>query len=1083
MSPGNMTLVTEFILMGVSGRPELQVPLFLVFLVIYVLTAAGNLGIIALTTVDPRLQTPMYFFLRHLAVINLGDSTVIAPKMLSNFLAKKKTISYYGCATQLGGFLVFIVAEIFMLAVMAYDRYVAICNPLLYPLLYGILVPRRLCIQMVASTYTYGFTVGLVQTVATFHLSFCGSRVVNHFYCDDVPLMALACSDTHVKELMLLITEGVNALFSLVIVVILYIFILSAVLRMHSAKGRRKAFSTCASHLASITIFYGTIVFMYLQPKSSHSLNTDKLASVFYVVMIPMLNPLISLRNQEVKSGLRKIIEKLCLTFNVLPSSADSYSSFKKQLPACYWKLKTDHGSQFTCVLDSFPAALFRRVTQQEWVQGENQDNCSCDKGFGGAQYNILPIATTTIVPWECFPDAATVMEKVLSNDSAAAGFILLGFTESPGLQVTLFGAFLVVYLVSVLSNLGLIVLIHLSPHLHIPMYFFLSHLAFVDFSYTSTVTPNALVHFLCEVKSIAFHACAAQVCCFIMLSVCEMYLLAIMAYDRYVAICHPLLYVILMPRRLCIQMVTSTYVYGFSVGLVQTVATFRLSFCGSNVINHFYCDDVPLIALACSDTHVKELMLFIVAGFNFLFSLVIVVISYIFILSTILRMHSAEGRRKAFSTCASHLASITIFYGTLIFMYLQPKSSHSLNTDKIASVFYVMVIPMLNPLIYSLRNKEVKNAVKLAVVCSRAMAQGNYSVESGFILVGLTDHPEVQAVLLGAFLVITRALKGFALENCSSAMAPGNHSAVSGFILLGLTDSPELQVILFGVFSVVYSVSVMGNLGLIALILVSPHLHTPMYFFLSHLAFIDFCFSSSVSPNMLVHFWFEVKNITFYACAIQLCCFVTFVVSELYVLSIMAYDRYVAICHPLLYIILMPRRLCIQMVTSTYVYGFTVGLVQAVSSFRLSFCGSNVINHFYCDDVPLVALACSDTHVKELLLLIFAGFNTLCSLVIVVISYIFILSAILRMDSAEGRQKAFSTCASHLTSITIFYGTLIFMYLQPKSSHSLHTDKFASVFYVVVIPMLNPLIYSLRNQEVKRALRKITEKLCLAIK
>ncbi|XP_023598868.1 olfactory receptor 5AL1-like [Trichechus manatus latirostris] len=171
-----------------------------------------------------------------------------------------------------------------------------------------------------------------------------------------------------------------------------------------------------------------------------------------------------------------------------------------------------------------------------------------------------------------------------------------------------------------------------------------------------------------------------------------------------------------------------------------------------------------------------------------------------------------------------------------------------------------------------------------------------------------------------------------------------------------------------------------------------------------------------------------------------------------------MAYDRYVAICNPLLYVILMPRKLCIQLIVITYVYGLTVGLVQTVVTFCLSFCDSNMVNHFYCDDVPLIALACSDTQVKELTLLIIAGFNTLCSLLIVLISNGFILFAILRIRSAEGRQKAFSTCVSHLTSITIFYGTIIFMCLQPKKSHSLNTDKFASVFYVVVIPMRNPL-------------------------
>ncbi|XP_023398016.2 olfactory receptor 5AL1-like [Loxodonta africana] len=313
--------------------------------------------------------------------------------------------------------------------------------------------------------------------------------------------------------------------------------------------------------------------------------------------------------------------------------------------------------------------------------------------------------------------------------------------------------------------------------------------------------------------------------------------------------------------------------------------------------------------------------------------------------------------------------------------------------------------------------------------------------------------------------------------------MAKGNHSAVTEFILLGLTDNPDLQAILFSVFLVIYLISVLGNLGLIVLIQISPQLHTPMYIFLNHLAFIDFSFTSSVTPNTLVNFLCEVKSITFYACATQVCCFITFVVCELYLLSIMAYDRYVAICNPLLYVVLMPRKLCTQLVASTYVYGFIVGLVQTVMTFRLSFCDSNMVNHFYCDDVPLVALACSDTQVKELMLLIVAGFNTLFSLLIVLISYGFIVLAILRIHSAEGRQKAFSTCVSHLTSITIFYGTVSFMYLQPKSSHSLNTDKFASVFYVVVIPMLNPLIYSLRNQEVKNTLKGIKEKLCLAIR
>uniref|UniRef100_A0A8D1VZ91 Olfactory receptor n=1 Tax=Sus scrofa TaxID=9823 RepID=A0A8D1VZ91_PIG len=307
--------------------------------------------------------------------------------------------------------------------------------------------------------------------------------------------------------------------------------------------------------------------------------------------------------------------------------------------------------------------------------------------------------------------------------------------------------------------------------------------------------------------------------------------------------------------------------------------------------------------------------------------------------------------------------------------------------------------------------------------------------------------------------------------------MAKGNHSAISEFILLGLTDNPELEAILSCVFLLMYLITALGNLGLIVLIQISPQLHTPMYFFLCHLAFVDFYGTSSITPNTLVNSLREIKSVSFYACATQVCCFITFSVWEVSMLSVMAYDRYVAICHPLLYVVLMPRKLCIRMVTSSYIYGFTVGLVQAVATFRMSFCDSNVINQFYCDDVPLIALACSDTRVKELMLLFIAGFNVFCSFIIVLISYVFIVFAILRIRSSVGRQKAFSTCASHLLSISIYYGTLSFMYLQPKSSHSLDKDKFASVVYAIVIPMLNPLIYSMRNQEVKNALKKIIEK------
>ncbi|XP_022362881.1 olfactory receptor 8J2 [Enhydra lutris kenyoni] len=314
MASENLTSVTEFILMGVSDRPDLQIPLFFVFLLIYGLTMAGNLGIITLTSVDSQLQTPMYFFLRHLAIINLGDSTVISPKMLVNFLVTKKTISYYGCAAQLGGFLVFIVGEIFMLAAMAYDRYVAICNPLLYM----VVVSPQICILLVSLTYLYSLTTALTVSSCVFSMSYCSSNVINHFYCDNIPLLALSCSDTYLPETAVFTFSGTNLFFSMIIVLTSYFNIVLAILRIRSSEGRRKAFSTCASHMMAVTVFYGTLLFMYLQPRTNHSLDTDKMASVFYTLVIPMLNPLIySLRNKDVKDALKRFLKNPCQTFKL----------------------------------------------------------------------------------------------------------------------------------------------------------------------------------------------------------------------------------------------------------------------------------------------------------------------------------------------------------------------------------------------------------------------------------------------------------------------------------------------------------------------------------------------------------------------------------------------------------------------------------------------------------------------------------------------------------------------------------------------------------------------------------------------
>ncbi|XP_044871161.1 olfactory receptor 8U9-like [Mauremys mutica] len=308
--------------------------------------------------------------------------------------------------------------------------------------------------------------------------------------------------------------------------------------------------------------------------------------------------------------------------------------------------------------------------------------------------------------------------------------------------------------------------------------------------------------------------------------------------------------------------------------------------------------------------------------------------------------------------------------------------------------------------------------------------------------------------------------------------MEKGNHSEVTEFILSGLTDRQELQVPLFGVFLVIYGITLVGNGGMILLIMIDPQLHTPMYFFLSNLSFCDLCLSSIISPKMLLNFLAERKSISYTACAVQLYLFVSFADVECLLLAVMAYDRYVAICNPLLYTVTMSRQLCKQLVAGVYAVGVVDSMIHTFFTLQLSFCSSNIINHFFCDIPQLLVLSCSDTRINEIVMFAFIGCIVVSSLVIVLLSYVYIASTILEIRSAEGRHKTFSTCSFHLTAVVLFYGIQLFMYLRPTSSYSMDTDKVASVFYTLVIPMLNPVIYSLRNTEVKDALRRAMNKL-----
>ncbi|XP_075696532.1 olfactory receptor 5G9-like [Rhinoderma darwinii] len=305
------------------------------------------------------------------------------------------------------------------------------------------------------------------------------------------------------------------------------------------------------------------------------------------------------------------------------------------------------------------------------------------------------------------------------------------------------------------------------------------------------------------------------------------------------------------------------------------------------------------------------------------------------------------------------------------------------------------------------------------------------------------------------------------------------NYTRVSEFILTGLSDVPEFQILIFIVFLIIYITTLLGNLSIIFAYMLSTNLHTPMYFFLAHFSLLDICYISVNVPKMLANFLAEHKTISFYGCVVQVYTFGVCGGTECYVLATMAYDRYNAICHPLLYSVIMKRSVCLKLIVGSYLVGSTNSLIHTVITFTLPFCGPNTINHIFCDIPPIVQLACADTRINQIVIFVTSVCVVVVSFILIVISYTYIIAAIISLYSTSGRRKAFSTCTSHFTVVTIFYGSVMFMYLKPESKAS-NLDRLVAVMYAVIAPLLNPFIYSLRNNDVKRALIKVYNKLKL---
>ncbi|XP_006208143.1 olfactory receptor 5H2-like [Vicugna pacos] len=307
MKTKNATELTEFVLTGLTYQPGWQIPLFLMFLMIYLTTIVGNLGLIALICNDPQLHIPMYLFLGNLAFVDTWLSTTVTPKMLVNFFAKSTLISLSECKIQFFSFAICVTTECFLLATMAYDRYMAICKPLLYPMI----MTNRLCIQLLALSFLGGLFHAILHNAFLFRLTFCDANTVHHFYCDIVPLLKISCTDPSINFLMVFIFAGLIQVFTILIVLVSYTLVLFTIFKRKSVQGIKKTFSTCGAHLLSVSLYYGPLLFMYVLPGSVQENNQDMMDSLFYTVIIPFLNPIIySLRNKKVIDSLTKMLKR-----------------------------------------------------------------------------------------------------------------------------------------------------------------------------------------------------------------------------------------------------------------------------------------------------------------------------------------------------------------------------------------------------------------------------------------------------------------------------------------------------------------------------------------------------------------------------------------------------------------------------------------------------------------------------------------------------------------------------------------------------------------------------------------------------
>ncbi|CAH2272578.1 olfactory receptor, partial [Pelobates cultripes] len=914
-----------------------RIILFSTLLLVYIMTLTGNLLIIILVSATQYLHSPMYFFLGQLSSCDILLTTSIIPNLLHITLNNGITMSVSQCIAQFNFFSFPSATECILLTMMSYDRYVAVCKPLHYVTIMN----SPLCLCLVAFSWILGFLITLIFVILLSNLTFCNSNYIDHFFCDLDPLVQLSCSDTTVIRTVLILIALPETVAETVYIISTYVCIFLAIHRISSTTGRQKAFSTCSSHLAVVCTYYGTLIAIYVFPSGESSSEINKIVSLMYTVVTPLLNPVIySLRNQEIKTALgksKKVLEVL--------------------------------------------------VKGMVWLS---------------RQRHMIPT----------------------HNQSTIPQFFLLGFQLLRRSRIILFSTLLLVYIMTLTGNLLIIILVSATQYLHSPMYFFLTQLSSCDIILTTSISPTLLHITLNNGFPMSVSQCIAQFNFFSFSSATECLLLTMMSYDRYVAVCKPLHYVTIMNIPFCLSLVAFSWILGILITLIVSILLSNLTFCNSKYIDHFFCDLDPLVQLSCSDTTVVRTVLFLIALPETVIETVFIVSTYVCIFLAIHRISSTTGRQKAFSTCSSHLAVVCLYYGTLIAIYVFPSGKSSSGINKTVSLMYTVVTPLLNPVIYSLRNQDIKTAMDQI----------------------LTKQNEVEQEI----------------------------RIDTEFFLLGFQLLNRSRIILFSTLLLVYIMTLTGNLLIIILVSATQYLRSPMYFFLSQLSSCDIILTTSIIPNLL---YITLQNgipMSVSQCIAQFNFFSFPSGTECLLLTIMSYDRYVAVCKPLHYVTIMNFPFCLSLVVLSWILGFLLTLIFVILLSNLTFCNSKYIDNFFCDIVPLVQLSCSDTTVVRTVIFWIAGPETVIETVFIISTYVYIFLAIHRISSTTGRQKAFSTCSSHLAVVCTYYGTLIAIYVFPSGEHSFDMSKIVSLMYTVVTPLLNPVIYSLRNQEIKTAIIKI---------